>query len=77
MEMAKEAVALDPTEADHKAALGKAFSALKLRKLATAEFEKAVALTPREPHDPSCCTTGIPQLCLSDVSTRSMWPSRT
>ena len=52
MEIAKEAVALDPTEADHKAALGKAFSALKLRKLATAEFEKAVALTPRELHDP-------------------------
>ena len=48
MELAKEAVALDPTEADHKAALGKAFSALKLRKLATAEFEKAVALTPRK-----------------------------
>ena len=51
MEIAKEAVALDPAEADHKAALGKAFSALKLRKLATAEFEKAVALTPRKPHD--------------------------
>ena len=67
MEIAKEAVALDPTEADHKAALGKAFSALKLRKLATAEFEKAVALTPRK-RTPSCCTTAIPQLCLSDAS---------
>ena len=66
MELAKEAVALDPTEADHKAALGKAFSALKLRKLATAEFEKAVALTPREPHHPSCA---VMALCLSDVST--------
>ena len=66
MEMAKEAVALDPTEADHKAALGKAFSALKLRKLATAEFEKAVALTPREPHDPFLrCHGAVSIRCLN------------
>ena len=66
MEIAKEAVALDPAEADNKAALGKAFSALKLRKLATEEFDKAVALTPRESHDPSCAAMA---LCLPDVST--------